>query len=50
MPTIYFIEYKEILVLIGENGNRLDLIKNEFTYNQFQKIKNKYHFVDLLGE
>lgn len=49
MITLYYIEYQNVLVLFGDNGNRLDLVKNEFTYKAFQKIKNKYIFVDLLG-
>lgn len=48
MPVIYCIEYKDKIVMLQE-GVRFELIKNEYTFKEFQKLKNKYIFVDLLG-
>lgn len=46
--TIYFIEYKHSIKFFGNNGNIFEMLKNDFTFKQFQKIKNKYNFINLL--
>ena len=45
--TIYFIEYLNTIVFF-QDGVKFEMIKNEDTYKQFQKIKNKYFFKNLL--
>lgn len=47
-PTIYFIEYTNSIKFF-QNGVSFDMMKNEITFKQFNKIKNKYNFVDLLA-
>ena len=47
MPIIYFIEYETSIVFLQDNV-RFEMWKNDFTYKAFQKIKNKYKFIDLL--
>lgn len=45
--TIYFIEYLNTIVFF-QDGVKFEMIKNENTFKQFQKIKNKYFFKNLL--
>ena len=47
-PVIYFIEYTNSIKFF-QNGVSFDMIKNEITFKQFNKIKNKYNFIDLLA-
>jgi hypothetical protein len=46
---IYFIEYENSIVFLQDNV-RFEMIKNTFTFNQFQKIKNKFNFKNLLTD
>lgn len=46
---IFYLETdKDITFYSTTNENKLTLIKNRITFNQFQKIKSKYNFVSLV--
>lgn len=44
---IYYIEYANTIVFF-QNNVRFEMIKNKQTFIQFQKIKNKFSFKNLL--
>lgn len=46
---IFYLETdKDITFYSTDNEDKLTLIKNIFTFNQFQKIKDNYNFVALV--
>lgn len=48
LDIFYFETDKDITFYSTENESKLTLIKNLFTFNQFQKIKDKYNFISLV--
>jgi hypothetical protein len=46
--TIYYIEYHNTIKFF-QGSNSFDMIKNEQTRQQFNRIKNRYTFIDLLA-
>lgn len=45
---IYFIEYSYCIKFFKDD-KIFTLIKNEYTYKLFKKIKNKFNFINLLN-
>ena len=50
LDIFYFETNKDITFYSTTNNTKLTLIKNLFTFNQFQKIKDKYNFISLVWE
>ena len=47
--SIYYIEYRDSIVFYSmENDNKFIMYKNKYTKKQFNKIKHKYNFINLL--
>lgn len=47
--NIYYIEYRDSIVFYSmENDNKFIMYKNKYTKKQFNKIKHKYNFINLL--
>lgn len=48
LDIYYFETNKEITFYSTKTDAKLTIIKNFFTFKQFQKIKNKYNFIPLV--
>lgn len=49
LDIFYFETDKEIAFYSTFNNNKITLLKNAYTFAMFQKIKNKYNFIPLVG-
>lgn len=48
LDIFYFETDKDITFYSTTTDTKLTLIKNLFTFNQFQNIKDKYNFISLV--
>lgn len=49
LDVFYFETDNDITFYSTTTDTKLTLIKNLFTFNQFQRIKDKYNFIPLVG-
>lgn len=49
LDVFYFETDNDITFYSTSNDNKLTLVKNLFTFSQFQTIKDKYNFIPLVG-
>lgn len=48
LDIFYFETGKDITFYSAFNNNKITLLKNAYTFNQFQNIKDKYNFISLV--
>ena len=48
LDIFYFETDKDITFYSTFNNNKITLLKNAYTFNQFQNIKDKYNFIPLV--
>lgn len=49
MLDIYFIEYQDCIKFFKDD-KVFTLIKNDYTYKLFMKIKSRFNFINLLSK
>ena len=50
LDIFYFETNKDITFYSTFNNDKITLLKNAYTFNQFQNIKDKYNFISLIWE
>ena len=48
LDIFYFETDNDITFYSTFNNNKITLLKNAYTFNQFQNIKDKYNFISLV--